>query len=91
VLDKALAILQEFPSVRIEVSGHTDNVGKPEDNLALSQARADAVKAYLVGKGVAAERIVAKGYGDANPRADNKTRKGKAKNRRIEFNVLRGE
>ena len=89
VLDKAFAILEEFPSVRIEISGHTDNVGKSEDNMKLSQDRADSVKAYLVGKGIAADRINAKGYGDTKPVADNGNKKGRSQNRRIEFQVMR--
>ena len=88
VLDEAAAVLNEFEGVRIEVSGHTDNVGKEARNMTLSQERADAVKAYLVGKGVAAERIETRGAGPKEPVADNKSKKGRAQNRRIEFHVL---
>ena len=90
VLDKAHAILAEFESVRIEVGGHTDNVGDPEANRKLSQERADSVKAYLVGKGIAADRIAAKGYGDSVSVGDNATPKGRAANRRIEFRLMTG-
>lgn len=71
----------------IEVSGHTDNVGSPEVNATLSQARADAVKAYLRGLGVREQRLTAMGYGADRPRASNATREGQAANRRIEFTV----
>ncbi|MCC6996837.1 MAG: OmpA family protein [Deltaproteobacteria bacterium] len=88
VLDKALAVLVKFQALRLRVEGHTDNVGKPEDNQALSQARAESVRTYFVGKGIAEGRLEAAGYGDSRPKADNATKKGKAQNRRIEFTVL---
>ena len=68
-----------------EIGGHTDNVGKPAPNQALSEARATAVRDYLVSKGVAKEALTAAGYGDTKAVADNATAEGKAKNRRIEF------
>lgn len=81
------AFLQEFPKAKGEVSGHTDNVGGKAFNIKLSQRRADSVKKYLVDTfKIDAERIAAKGYGFAKPVADNKTKAGKAKNRRIEAN-----
>lgn len=88
VLDNAASVLAEFPGVRLEVSGHTDNVGSESSNKKLSRERADAVKAYLVSKGIGADRIETRGAGPSEPVADNKSRKGRAKNRRIEFHVL---
>ena len=88
VLDQAVAVLKQFPQLRLRIEGHTDNVGKPEDNKKLSQARADAVRAYLVSKGVANDRFEAAGFGDTRPVQDNKTPEGRAANRRIEFAVL---
>ncbi|MCA9550425.1 MAG: OmpA family protein [Myxococcales bacterium] len=87
-LDQAAKVLAEFTDLRLEISGHTDDRGKEETNVALSQARAEAVKAYLVSKGIDEGRLVAKGYGPAQPKADNKTAAGRAENRRIEFQLL---
>jgi outer membrane protein OmpA-like peptidoglycan-associated protein len=73
------------PEIKIEISGHTDNIGSDAYNLRLSQRRAEAVKQFLVGKGVADERIKTIGYGSKKPIEKNTTSKGRAKNRRIEF------
>jgi len=81
-------LLTESPNVRIEVGGHTDSDGVPEENELLSQARADAVVASLITKGIDGERLVAVGYGDTIPIASNETGEGKALNRRIEFLLL---
>ena len=88
VLDKAVAVLQEFPDLRVEISGHTDNVGTREKNVDLSQRRAAAVRAYLVSKGIAEDRLTSVGHGPDKPLADNKTAAGKAQNRRVEFNLI---
>ncbi len=74
--------------IKIEIAGHTDNVGKDADNLKLSQQRADAIKAWLIKKEIAASRIVAKGYGATQPVADNTTEEGRQLNRRTEVRVL---
>jgi OmpA-OmpF porin, OOP family len=76
------------PSVKIEVAGHTDDVGDDAANMKLSQDRAQAVKAYLMKKGIAADRIVAKGYGETRPVATNETPEGRQKNRRTEVTIL---
>ncbi len=73
---------------RYEISGHTDNVGQEADNLRLSQARAESVKAYLVKKGITATRLQAKGYGATVPVADNSTAEGRQQNRRTEVKIL---
>ena len=86
-LDKLVTILSEHPQLKIAISGYTDNTGKAESNMVLSQKRADAVKTYLVSKGVSADKLTATGYGIANPVADNKTTQGRAQNRRVEFNA----
>lgn len=87
-LEGAVKVLQEFPSVRLEISGHTSSEGSAEVNARLSQERADAVKTWIVGKGVDPNRIQTRGAGADEPIADNKTAVGRAKNRRIEFKIL---
>lgn len=74
-----------YPEIEVEISGHTDNVGKKSSNIKLSQKRAESVKAWLVSKGVDPKRITAKGYGPDQPVAPNDTPDNKRKNRRIEF------
>jgi OOP family OmpA-OmpF porin len=69
------------------VAGFTDNVGAPDVNLQLSQRRADSVRAFLVGKGIAADRLTAKGNGEEDPVADNSTVEGRAENRRVSVSV----
>ncbi|MCA9694652.1 MAG: OmpA family protein, partial [Myxococcales bacterium] len=88
-LNNAVKVLNEFPEQRVEISGHTDSDGSREHNVDLSQRRADAVKKYLVDKGVDAERIETVGHGPDKPIADNNTKKGKAQNRRIEFKLIK--
>lgn len=85
ILDNAAATLKEWSGVKVEVAGHTDSVSSDAYNLKLSQRRAEAVRAYLVKRGVAAERLTAKGYGESAPVADNRTAAGRAKNRRVEL------
>ena len=88
LLDEAVKVLQQYPELRISISGHTDNVGEPAKNLELSQQRADAVKTYLVGKGIDTSRVETRGAGANEPVADNATDKGRQENRRIEFKLL---
>ncbi len=88
VLDNAYAVLAKFPEVRMEVQGHTDNVGDDAKNLKLSQERAQAVVDYFLKKGVAADRLVAKGYGETAPVAPNDTKANQALNRRVEFKLI---
>lgn len=85
-LDKVADVLQQqSEDKKIVVEGHTDSVGKDEDNLKLSQARAESVRSYLVSRGVKADRISAVGKGETVPIADNKTPEGRANNRRVEI------
>ena len=88
VLDRAVSVLQEFDSIRIEISGHTDSTGSPDYNRELSKRRANAVKKYLVEHGVADARVETRGAGPDEPIDTNKTAVGRAKNRRIEFTIL---
>jgi OOP family OmpA-OmpF porin len=84
-LDEVAASLVAWPDVNVQVGGHSDSVGGHAYNVALSQRRAESVKAYLVRKGVAADRLDAKGYGPDSPVATNDTDAGRAKNRRVEL------
>lgn len=86
-INKLGEFLKDFPKAKGEISGHTDSVASAKYNLSLSQRRAESVKGFIVKNfSIAPERITAKGYGESKPVADNKTKEGKAKNRRIEAN-----
>ena len=88
ILDKIAKVMKENPQVRVEVSGHTDNKGKKNRNLALSKGRANAVKKYLVKKKIKATRVIAVGFGQDKPKFPNDTDENRTKNRRIDFKVL---
>ncbi len=88
ILDKIAKVMKDNPQIRVEVSGHTDNKGKAPRNLALSKARANAVKKYLTKKKIAAKRIVALGLGQTKPKFPNDSDENRTKNRRIDFKVL---
>ncbi len=87
-LNLLAGLLKENPSLIIQISGHTDNVGKKEDNQLLSLNRAKAVVSYLTAKDIEPKRLIAKGFGDTRPIAENETEKGKSLNRRTEINVV---
>ena len=81
--------IDESPNVaKIRIVGHTDDFGPAEDNLILSQDRADAVRRYLIKRGIAADRLEAVGRGETQPIASNETPRGRAKNRRVEFILI---
>lgn len=88
-LNKVVNFLEQNPTVEIEISGHTDNKGSDEYNLALSQGRSQAVVDYLAGQGIGGNRLTAKGYGESKPVETNETEDGRAINRRVEFTVLK--
>jgi len=73
----------------VEISGHTDNIGSNEQNMALSQRRADSVRFWLIQKGIEPDRIIAKGYGEDFPRVPNDSRENRSLNRRIEFKRIK--
>lgn len=87
VLNDIATILNQYSDYDIYINGYTDNVGPADYNLQLSQKRADAARTYLISKGVDAKRLFAKGYGLANPIADNNTAAGRSQNRRVEFEL----
>lgn len=87
-LHDVAAILQAYPKAKVTIGGYTDNTGNADANLKLSQSRATSVMTQLASQGVAADRMTAKGYGDAHPVGDNSTEAGRAQNRRISLRVL---
>lgn len=87
-MHKLLEALSFNPKMKVEIAGHTDNVGDSQANLNLSQRRADTLVEWLVKKGADSSRLIAKGYGDKNPIADNATADGRAKNRRTEIKII---
>lgn len=87
-LDKVVRFLEQNPEVRIEIAGHTDNVGTPAYNLELSARRAGEVYNYLVSKGIDKERLVSKGYGQTQPAFANDSEENRSRNRRITFRIL---
>ncbi|MGA7180038.1 MAG: OmpA family protein [Thiobacillaceae bacterium] len=84
-LDRAAVALKEWGDVKVEIAGYTDSRSTNQHNMKLSQRRAEAVRDYLISKGVDADRLTAKGYGDSRPIADNDTEEGRLKNRRVEL------
>ena len=87
ILTNVVRVMTENPSYKLYIAGHTDNVGNAEKNLQLSKDRAAAVEKFLESKGIATERVRSEGFGQTAPVADNATKEGKAKNRRVEFKV----
>jgi len=87
-LSNVLQLMRENPTLRIEVSGHTDNTGTKKENKQLSAARAKAVATYLTDNGVDASRIESVGYGSDQPVVSNKTKAGRQQNRRVEFKII---
>jgi OmpA-OmpF porin, OOP family len=88
VLDELVEYLKRKDDEKIELGGHTDNVGKADANMILSTNRANTVRAYLIMKGISSERVTAKGYGMTVPIAENDTAEGRALNRRTEVKIL---
>ena len=87
-LDDLVDYLKRKPNERIEIGGHTDNIGSDEKNLVLSLERAKSIVSYLIAKGISNDRLVAKGYGAEEPIEDNSTEEGRQKNRRTEVKIL---
>jgi OOP family OmpA-OmpF porin len=87
-LNEVVVVLENNPMLKVEIQGHTDNTGGEAYNQALSERRAEAVKAYFVGKGIAADRLSTKGYGMSQPAASNDTREGRFQNRRVQLKPI---
>jgi OOP family OmpA-OmpF porin len=82
-------ILKENPKIKVEIGGHSDNLGPEKANQAISEKRALSVKKYLMDKfSISGDRLTVKGYGSMKPIADNKTPEGRSKNRRVEFRII---
>jgi outer membrane protein OmpA-like peptidoglycan-associated protein len=88
VLERAVSVLTEYPSLRVQVIGFTDDRGTREHNVDLSQRRADAVRSHLVARGIDPKRIESRGAGPDQPIAPNDSGAGRQKNRRIEFRII---
>jgi len=88
LLDEIANVLKQNPQMKIVIEGHTDNVGNPRSNKILSQKRAEAVRQYLISRGISGDRLTAIGYGSERPIAPNTTEEGRAKNRRVEFKII---
>ncbi|HET9112821.1 MAG TPA: OmpA family protein [Burkholderiales bacterium] len=88
ILDENAKALNKYPDINVEIAGYTDSTGPAKYNLKLSKARAETVKKYLESKGIAANRMTIKGFGEKHPIASNKTKAGRAKNRRVEIEIL---
>jgi len=81
-------ILKENPNIKVEIGGHTDSLGSEKANQKISEKRAESAKKYIMDKfNISGDRMMAKGYGSKKPIADDKTKEGRAKNRRVEFKV----
>jgi outer membrane protein OmpA-like peptidoglycan-associated protein len=85
LLDTVAQVLRDFPNIRVEVQGHTDDRGNDKYNMKLSQSRSEAVREYLIGQGIEPHRMTARGYGETEPIESNKKASGRAANRRVEF------
>jgi adhesin transport system outer membrane protein len=88
-LDEVVATLKRYPEIKVEIAGHTDWLSTDSYNQKLSEHRAKAVMDYFIYKGVAANRLTAKGYGESKPIADNESEEGRAKNRRVELRIIK--
>jgi len=89
VLNDIIGILKEYPTAKFTVEGHTDSQGRETANQKLSDSRANAVKTFLTSNGIDQFRLSAIGYGESKPIASNKTRAGRAQNRRVEINLVK--
>jgi outer membrane protein OmpA-like peptidoglycan-associated protein len=88
-LDRLVQIMKDNRTIEIQLEGHTDGRGDPKANLELSEQRVEAVKHYLITKGISEKRIVGKGFGGAKPVVSNDTEENRQLNRRVEFKITR--
>jgi outer membrane protein OmpA-like peptidoglycan-associated protein len=88
VIDQIVTFLKDHPTIRVEIEGHTDNTGTVSGNQALSEKRAESIRAEIIKRGIDPGRLEAKGYGSSKPVADNKTAAGRTQNRRVTIKKL---
>jgi len=88
-LERMINLMSNHPAMMVEIAGHTDNTGTDEHNNKLSMDRANAVRTFLLKKGIRPDRIRARGYGRTKPSSSNQTEAGRQKNRRVEFTILK--
>ncbi|MEP5340362.1 MAG: DUF5723 family protein [Algibacter sp.] len=89
VLNEIVKILEEYPAAKFSIEGHTDSAGSDSLNQRLSDSRASSIMTFLITNGVASKRLISKGYGESKPIATNETSVGRAKNRRVEINLIK--
>jgi OOP family OmpA-OmpF porin len=87
-LDEAAEIMNKYPTAKFAISGHTDSIGNYESNMELSEKRANAVKNYLVSKGVSSNNLTAEGFGETQPVESNMYKAGRAANRRVDIKLV---
>ena len=89
MLNEAILIMKKTPDLKVEIDGHTDSTGTAAYNLILSEKRAQAIKDFMVARGIDPKRLTTKGFGFTKPAASNDTKEGRAKNRRVEFTPVK--
>ena len=89
IIDQVAQVFKSNPGIRVKIEGHTDSSGAADYNLKLSDSRANAVRKALISRGIEADRLEAIGYGESKPISSNSSSKGRAQNRRVEFNILK--
>ena len=87
-MNALVEFFQEYPNVKVEIGGHTDNVGSAATNKRLSKERARSVALYIIEQGISKDRFQARGFGPDKPKASNKTKEGRARNRRVDFTIM---
>ena len=87
-MNQLVDFMNQNPTIKVEIAGHTDSDGADSFNQSLSEGRAQSAVTYLNNKGISTERLVAKGYGESQPLAPNDSPEGKAKNRRVELKII---
>ena len=88
-MENVIRYLKKYPNLTVEIHGHTDNIGSNAENQILSEQRAEKIEKAIIAQGISDERIKAIGFGETRPIADNATKEGRGKNRRVEFLIIK--